>query len=90
MRIHTSHTLPNRHARAFLDHCPRFRSWIRRCERLRAPSREAFESLFAGLAGGGAGLLLAGGLAAPFIAQSKLRGALRQLLLGALIGLGVG
>lgn len=89
MRIHTSHTLPNRHARAFWI-IARFRSWIRRCERLRAPSREAFESLFAGLAGGGAGLLLAGGLAAPFIAQSKLRGALRQLLLGALIGLGVG
>ncbi|QCQ91913.1 VIT1/CCC1 transporter family protein [Rhodococcus sp. SGAir0479] len=60
-----------------------------------------FESLFAGLGIGGAGLLLAGALAAHFTAQSKFRGALRQLLfgaiavgatylVGALVGVGVG
>lgn len=60
-----------------------------------------FESLFAGLGVGGAGLLLAGALAAHFTAQSKIRGALRQLVFGAiavgatylvgvLIGVGVG
>ncbi|PTR31761.1 VIT1/CCC1 family predicted Fe2+/Mn2+ transporter [Rhodococcus sp. OK519] len=43
-----------------------------------------FESLFAGLAVGGLGLLLAGGLAAHFTDQSKLRGAIRQLLFGAI------
>lgn len=60
-----------------------------------------FESLFAGLAIGGVGLLLAGGLAAYFTAQSRIRGAVRQLVfgaiavgatyvVGALIGVGVG
>ncbi|WP_258557959.1 VIT1/CCC1 transporter family protein [Rhodococcus sp. AG1013] len=59
-----------------------------------------FESLVAGLAVGGFGLLLAGALAAHFTAQSKIRGALRQLVfgaiavgatyvVGALIGIGV-
>lgn len=59
-----------------------------------------FASLIAGLAVGGAGLLIAGALAAHFTAQSKIRGAVRQLLfgavavgatylVGALIGIGV-
>lgn len=43
-----------------------------------------FESLFAGLAVGGVGLLLAGGLAAYFTAQSRIRGAVRQLVFGAI------
>ncbi|MCA1006551.1 VIT1/CCC1 transporter family protein [Rhodococcus hoagii] len=43
-----------------------------------------FESLIAGLALGGVGLLFAGGLAAYFTAQSKVRGAVRQLLFGAI------
>jgi vacuolar iron transporter family protein len=41
-----------------------------------------FESLWAGLACGGVGLLLAGGAAARFTRQPMVRGALRQLMLG--------
>ncbi|WP_127950855.1 VIT1/CCC1 transporter family protein [Rhodococcus xishaensis] len=59
-----------------------------------------FESLVAGLAVGGVGLLLAGTLAAHFTAQSRIRSAGRQLLfgmiavgatylVGVLIGIGV-
>ncbi|KAA0024091.1 VIT1/CCC1 transporter family protein [Antrihabitans cavernicola] len=43
-----------------------------------------FASLIAGLAVGGLGLLFAGALAARFTAQSPIRGALRQLLFGAI------
>ncbi|WP_370654800.1 VIT1/CCC1 transporter family protein [Prescottella sp. R16] len=43
-----------------------------------------FDSLVAGLAVGGVGLLLAGGLAARFTDRPVLHGALRQLLFGAI------
>ncbi|MFE3293503.1 VIT1/CCC1 transporter family protein [Rhodococcus sp. NPDC059234] len=43
-----------------------------------------FDSLPAGLAVGGLGLLVAGAVAAGFTSQSKVRGALRQLLFGAI------
>jgi vacuolar iron transporter family protein len=43
-----------------------------------------FASLTAGLVVGGIGLMLAGALAARFTAQSTIRGALRQLLFGAI------
>ena len=59
-----------------------------------------FASLAAGLALGGVGLLIAGALAARFTSQSALRGAVRQLvfgaiavaatyLIGSLVGIGV-